>query len=271
MITIGRFSFVIPPMLFFLIFPVYFLHAEVLPEMPLPLLQEQIAKEYDGLHPRKWGMTVLGVRTRLKTTEKVIALTFDACGGKNGNGFDAVLINFLEQQQIPATLFVSGRWIAANPEGFKRIAANPIFEIANHGLLHRTASVTGRSVYGITGTRSVGELMNEIEVNARKIKSLTGKRTRFYRSGTAYYDDVAIRIAHSLEHEVVGFSIVGDAGGTYDKGQVMSVLLGASPGDIAIFHMNHPKSATAAGVIGAIPELKKRGYRFVTLSEYSLE
>ena len=268
---ISRFSLVIPLILFFLVSSVCSLHTEELREMPLPLLQEQITREHDSLYPREWGMTVRGVRTRLKTTEKVIALTFDACGGKNGNGFDAVLIDFLEQQRIPATLFVSGRWIDANLENFNRLAANPIFEIANHGLSHRTASVTGQSAYGISGTRSVGALVNEIEANARKIKSLTGKRTRFYRSGTAYYDDVAIRIAHSLEHEVVGFSILGDAGGTYDKDQVMSALLVASPGDIAILHMNHPKSEIAAGVIGAISELKKRGYRFVTLSEYSLE
>jgi hypothetical protein len=36
-------------------------------------------------------------------------------------------------------------------------------------------------------------------------------------------------------------------------------------------NFNHPESATAAGVMAAIPELKKRGYRFVRLSDMQLE
>lgn len=36
-----------------------------------------------------------------------IALTLDACGG----GFDAELIQFLIQQRIPATLFVTKKWL----------------------------------------------------------------------------------------------------------------------------------------------------------------
>jgi hypothetical protein len=31
--------------------------------------------------------------------------------------------------------------------------------------------------------------------------------------------------------------------------------------------MNHPEGETAAGVMAAIPELKRRGFRFVRLSE----
>jgi peptidoglycan/xylan/chitin deacetylase (PgdA/CDA1 family) len=35
-------------------------------------------------------------------------------------------------------------------------------------------------------------------------------------------------------------------------------------------HMNHPEGETAQGVIEAIPEMKKRGFRFVKLSEIGL-
>jgi len=180
------------------------------------------------------------------------------------------LISFLERERIPATLFINARWIDANPEIFKKLAANPLFEIANHGLLHRPASVSGRSVYGITGTRSVAELVNEIEGNARKISALTGVRPRYYRSGTAFYDEVAVQLSQRLGHEVIGFSILGDAGATYRRQQVRSALLKASPGDIAILHMNRPDGETAAGVIDALPELKRRGFRFVKLSDYPL-
>jgi peptidoglycan/xylan/chitin deacetylase (PgdA/CDA1 family) len=233
-------------------------------------LQEQIVSEFSGRTPHEWGETVSGVRTRLKTREKVVALTLDACGSATGKGFDSDLIAFLEREHISATLFINARWIDANPERFAQLAANPLFEIANHGWQHRPASVSGRSAYGIAGTRDVQTLVDEIEANARKIAALTGTRPRYYRSGTAYYDEVAVEVSRRLGHEVIGFSILGDAGATFRKGQVVAALLKAGPGDIVIAHMNHPEGETAAGLKAAIPELQRRGFRFVKLSEYEL-
>jgi peptidoglycan/xylan/chitin deacetylase (PgdA/CDA1 family) len=230
-----------------------------------------LVARYAPVRPAQWGETVTGVRTRIRGGEKLIALTLDACGSPRGMAFDSRLLDFLEREQVPATLFINSRWIEPNRKVFDRLATTPLFEIANHGYGHKPASVTGRSVYGINGTRSVGELADEIELNARKIEELTGVRPRFYRSGTAYYDEVAVKIAGELGHQVAGFSILGDAGATYGSEQVKKALLGAAPGDIVILHMNHPESGTAAGVMAAIPELKKRGYRFVRLSDVTLE
>jgi peptidoglycan/xylan/chitin deacetylase (PgdA/CDA1 family) len=233
-------------------------------------IKETLTAEFQGQNPQEWGETVKGVRNRLKTAEKVVSLTLDACGSAKGKGFDAKLINFLIQEQIPATLFINARWIDANMDLFKQLAKNPLFEIANHGLLHRPASVSGRSVYGIAGTRNVSEQVDEIEGNAQKIAQLTGKRTRYYRSGTAYYDDIAVKVAERLGHAVIGFSILGDAGATYSRKQVKSALLNARSGDIAILHMNHPAGGTAEGVIDAVPELRRLGFRFAKLSEFEL-
>jgi hypothetical protein len=36
-------------------------------------------------------------------------------------------------------------------------------------------------------------------------------------------------------------------------------------------HMNHPEGQTAAGAFAALPELKRRGFRFVKLSDYELK
>jgi peptidoglycan/xylan/chitin deacetylase (PgdA/CDA1 family) len=206
----------------------------------------------------------------LDTNEKLIALTLDACGSPKGMGFDAGLLAFLERERVPATLFINVRWIGPNRQSFDRLAANPLFEIANHGLRHQPASVTGRSVYGLDGTRNVAELVDEIELGAAKIAALTGRRPHFYRAGTAYYDEVAVQVAAALGQQVVGFSVLGDKGATYDQGEVKAALLSAQPGDIIILHMNHPESGTRAGVMAAIPELLRRGYRFVRLSEQPL-
>lgn len=245
------------------------------PEQPVreeyAALRERLATRFGGHPPKEWGETVSGVKTRLVGGGKAIALTFDACGSPRGKGFDAALIGFLEREQIPATLFVSGLWIEANPELFRRLAANPLFEIASHGHRHRPASVAGQKAYGIPGTRDVGEVVDEIELNARRIAEITGRRPAFYRSGTAHYDEVAVAVAATLGQRVAGFSLLGDAGATFSAGQVRAALLKARPGDIAILHMNHPSSGTAVGVMAAVPELRQRGFRFVRLSDVAVE
>ena len=240
------------------------------PYPSLESLTQQILSRFSGRKPSQWGETVPGVRTRLATDEKVIALTLDACGSARGKGVDARLMDFLIGERIPATLFINARWIDANPELFRQLAANPLFEIANHGLRHKPASVSGRSIYGIEGTKDAGELVEEIELNARKIEAITGVRPKLYRSGTAYYDELAVEIAHALRHEVAGFSVLGDAGATFTTAQVKAALLGSAAGDVVLCHMNHPESGTGAGIVAAVPELKRRGFAFVRMSDYPL-
>ena len=241
------------------------------PAEDIASLSARFSRELSGKPPKQWGENVTGVRTRLDTQEKVIALTLDACGSPKGKGIDRQLIDFLAKEQIPATLFINARWIDANPELFKQLAANPLFEIANHGTWHKPASVTGRSVYGINGTKDAGELVQEIELSARKIEATSGKRPRYYRSGTAYYDELAVQVSQQLGHEVIGFSVLGDAGATLPAEKVRAAMLSSKPGDIIIAHMNHPEAGTGTGIIAAVPELKKRGFRFVRLSDYPLK
>lgn len=241
------------------------------PPPSLESLKQQAVTRHAGVTPTRWGEVVPGVRTRLNSDEKVIALTLDACGSPKGKGVDSRLLEFLIREQVPATLFINGRWIDANPELFRQLAANPLFEVANHGTRHKPASISGRSIYGIDGTQSIGEVVEEIELNARKIEAISGVRPKLYRSGTAYYDEIAVQISRELGHEVAGYSLLGDAGATWSAAQVKTALLKAIPGDIVLLHMNHPESGTGAGIIAAVPELQKRGFRFVKMSEFPLE
>jgi peptidoglycan/xylan/chitin deacetylase (PgdA/CDA1 family) len=241
------------------------------PPTSLESLKQQITVRYAGVAPTRWGENVPGVRTRLDTDEKVIALTFDACGSATGKGVDSRMMAFLIREQIPATLFINGRWIDANPELFRQLAENPLFEIANHGIRHKPASISGRSIYGIDGTKNIAEVVEEIELNARKIEAISGVRPKLYRSGTAYYDEIAVQISVELGHEVAGYSLLGDAGATWSADQVKAALLKAAPGDIVLLHMNHPEAGTGAGVMAAVPQLMKRGFKFVRMSELPLK
>ena len=235
--------------------------------------KQALVKRYEHSKPKKWGDKISGVMTRLDTKDtkdKVIALTFDACGGPHGNGYDKKLIDFLVQEHIPATLFVNARWIDANPKTFATLAQNPLFEIENHGYEHRPLSVTGKSVYGIRGTKNASQVIDEVSLNENKIEKLTGRKPLYFRSGTAFYDDIAVRIVHDLGLQAVNYNVLGDAGATYNKKQVYKALMKAKNGSIVLCHMNHPEKETAEGVIKVIPDLKKAGFRFVLLSDYPL-
>lgn len=233
--------------------------------------RKNIAKAFENQTPRQWGENVTGVKTNLDTQEKVIALTMDACGSPLGMAYDEKLVNFLKKEKIPATMFINARWINKNLSTFKELASNPLFEIANHGLEHKPASVNGKSIYGLSGTKNVEELVDEIELNARKIESITHKRPKYFRSGTAYYDEVAVSVANKLNHQVIGFSILGDAGATFSTKKVEETFLKSKKGEIVIIHMNHPTSDTAQGTINAITKLKQKGFKFVKLSDYKLK
>lgn len=217
--------------------------------------------------PTEWGENISGVIQNLDTNEKVIALTFDACGGEFGNGYDEELIDFLRSENIPATLFINSRWIDANLDQFLYLASLEQFQIENHGTQHRPLSVNGGTAWGIHGTTSVEEVIAEVVTNYEKIKELTGHEARYFRSGTAFYDDVAVKIVTDLGMKVVNYDILGDAGATFSATQVQVALLKAQPGSIALLHMNQPTSGTAAGVKAAIPQLQEQGYSFVTLDE----
>ncbi|MEU1503507.1 polysaccharide deacetylase family protein [Kitasatospora sp. NPDC005748] len=227
----------------------------------------EVVARYGDAVPEEWGLEVSGVITGLPDGARTTALTFDACGGPGGSGYDADLIDLLRANGVPATLFLNARWIDANPAEFEALAGDPLFEIANHGTAHRPLSVAGRSAYGIAGTRDVGEAYDEIAGNAAKLTALLGRPPRFFRSGTAHYDDVATRIVTGLGERVAGFTVNGDGGATFSAAQVRSEVAAAPPGAIVIAHMNHPGGGTAPGFAAALPALLAQGRTFVRLSD----
>lgn len=229
--------------------------------------KDSIIKKYSNVSPVQWSEDIDGVIKTLPTDERVLALTLDACGSKN-DSLDEDLIEFLVQNKIPATLFINNRWIKKFPEKFEKLYQNPLFEIENHGLLHAPASVNGRSIYNISGTKNSDELYDEVVLNADYIEKITGRRPKFFRSGTAYYDEYAVRQIYDMGFVPVGFSILGDAGATYNERQIKNALLQSKNGDIIICHANHPEKATGRGLETVIPLLQKRGFRFVRLDEY---
>lgn len=198
-----------------------------------------------------------------------LALTLDACGG----GFDAPLIELLIARRIPATVFVTKKWIERNPAGVARLIAHPdLFELEDHGTAHVPAVLGAqRRVYGLAGVGDAAHLRQEVAGAAETITALTGRAPRFYRGATAVYDAASLAVIRSMGYEVAGFSLNADAGATLPQAAIAARLRAARPGDVIIAHMNKPAGATAEAMACVLPELQARGWRFVRLSQGRLE
>lgn len=222
-----------------------------------------MVRRYQAIRPTQFGLTVPGVINRLPSEN--VALTFDACGGPGGAQYDGALIKTLRDLGTPATLFLNARWIEANPTIFRDLAADPLFDIANHGTRHLPLSVAGRSAYGIAGTRDAGEVYDEIAGNHELLTRALGRPPAFFRSGTAHYDDVATKIVAELGEQVIGFDVNADSGARASLPQITRAMAGVRPGSIVIAHMNRPSGATAQGMAAALPPLLDAGIRFAHL------
>ena len=262
-------------------------------------LGRELTEKYRGQHPAQWGEHLPGIvdflppppesspdpsstppphGARLSKTSRAetprpetpkpdqtppptLALTLDACEG----GTDMRIIALLRTHSVPATVFVTNRWLRRNPAVAAELAADPLFSLACHGKRHKPASVAGKRIYGITGTRTVAELVEEVEDNARAIEAITGKRPLWYRSGTAYYDDVALKVIADLGLAVAGYAVSADQGATLPAKAVARAILKAPDRAVILCHLNHPESGTYEGLATAIPALRDRGAAFVSL------
>ncbi len=232
---------------------------------PVRPSRDQIIAEFGDREPKEFGLFVPGVVTQGNLG---IALTFDACGGgKLGNGFDSKLIKLLEKHGVPATLFLNARWIAANPGIASDLAANPLFELANHGFEHVPLTVRGQRAYGIAGTADAGAAYDEIVRGQDALAEVSGEVSPFFRPGTAWVDDVGVAIAERLGVSIIAFDVNADAGASASANQVAGNLRTARDGSIVLAHFNRPEGGTAEGLAVALPQLLDSGADFVTISD----
>lgn len=228
-------------------------------------LRKAVSAEFSSVPSGFFGEAVPGLLRRLPGRKRAIALTFDACGG----GYNKKLIEYLRTEKIPATLFVSGVWADAHPATLKGLAADPLFEIENHGLLHRLCTLGGQSLWNLPAARNPGEIADEIELNVLKLEKATGRRPRFFRPAGAQTDEATVRIARRLGAIPVGFNLFSDDVDPSASTETVRdhIVQRAGPGAVVLLHFNHPEWCEEPALREAVPALKSRGYAFVRLED----
>ena len=196
-----------------------------------------------------------------------VALTFDACMGKT----DTRILSALIENKLPATIFVTARWLKHNQSFLAELKAHPdLFEIQNHGAVHVPAVDRAMKIYGIAAAGSPQAVAREVEGGAAAIRA-TGIEPRWFRGSTARYSRSAIAQIRKLGFRIAGYSVNGDGGSLLGARASEKRIAGAKDGDVVIAHINQPTHAAGAGVVKGILDLKARGYSFVKLSDVQAE
>ncbi len=193
-----------------------------------------------------------------------VALTLDACMGKT----DHRILDTLVKERIPATIFVTGRWLKQNPEAFAVMKANPdLFAIEDHGAMHIPAITNAPTMYGIKTAGSLDAVRSEIEGGSTAIVGAGAPKPQFYRDATARYSTDAVALATSLGYKIGGYSLNGDQGASLLAPTVARRISAARDGDVIISHINQPTRSAGEGVAKGIVALKAKGMKFVLLRD----
>ncbi|WP_440409610.1 polysaccharide deacetylase family protein [Neorhizobium petrolearium] len=193
-----------------------------------------------------------------------LALTFDACMGQA----DERILSVLVRERIPATIFVTARWLKRNPQAVGIFLQNlDLFELANHGQNHVPAVDTPALIYGIAAAGSPEAVRREVAGGAEAMLAAGLPAPKWFRGSTAKYDLSAIRQIRDMGYRIAGYSVNGDDGSLLGAAAAEKRIAAAKDGDVVIAHINQPTHAAGEGVARALLALKRKGVEFVRLSD----
>ncbi|WP_093873523.1 polysaccharide deacetylase family protein [Streptomyces sp. TLI_105] len=211
---------------------------------------------------------------RAKSTEKVVALTFDADmtadqgpRAARGEHFDnPELIATLRRLKVDATVFMTGRWAEEYPDQAKSIGGDPRFEIANHSYSHYSFS---SPCYGLP-TVPRPDMASDVQRAFDAFRDAGAVNVvPYFRFPGGCYDDAALRALAPAGVTAVQWDVVsGDAFAKDADAVAEQVLDGVKPGSLVVMHCTRSAApVTERAIRRIVPELRARGYRFVKVSE----
>jgi peptidoglycan/xylan/chitin deacetylase (PgdA/CDA1 family) len=204
------------------------------------------------------------VVSRAPGRDRRVALTFDACEASHTAGYDAAVIRILERQEVPATLFLGGRWMWSHPDETRALAAavnragQPLFELGNHSYRHPHLTRV-----------SAERLRGEVAATQAIEYALTGRQGHWLRAPYGEVDARVARVAGELGLRLAEFDVVtGDPDPHVTAAAILrAVTHRVRSGSVVIMHMNGRGRHTAAALPEVLAALRRRGYTFVTMSQ----
>lgn len=194
-----------------------------------------------------------GTEAKNPTPDKLCALTFDDGPSKE---LTPLVLDKLEKHGVVATFFMIGQLINEDTKPVVDRIVSMNCEIGNHSW-----------AWSSLNQMKEAEILESVQKTSNAIKQYSGKEPAFFRppnlaTSNIMYDVIQLPFAEG----VLGMD--WDGCGTDAEARAKNVLSGMRDGAIILLHDVQPKPhPTPEALDILIPELKKQGYEFVTLSE----
>ncbi|MEN6357046.1 MAG: polysaccharide deacetylase family protein [Armatimonadota bacterium] len=193
---------------------------------------------------------------RVPTKEKVCALTYD--DGPHPK-YTPEILAILKRYNVKATFFMIGRDMEKYPDVVKDVLEQGDV-IANHTYTHP------RNIEANTQAQVIKELEKCEDV----IERMTGKRAHLFRPPRGMIDGMVFTIAEEEGYRTVLWTVCADHhDAPTPEAMAKRVIQHIRPGAVILAHdgsfPSRWKDVAATPLI--IEELRKKGYRFVTVPE----
>ncbi len=211
----------------------------------------EAGKEYDELL-EKYGAFYKG-----DPKKKDIFLTFD-----NGyeNGYTAKVLDVLKKEKVPAAFFITGHYLESASDLVKRMADEGHI-VGNHSYYHPDMTTVGDERF-----------YRELEKVRAGTEEITGVKHMVYlRPPRGVFSERTLMKAKEMGYTHVFWSLAfvdwyrdDQKGWQYSYNNVMKQI---HPGAVLLLHTVSKDNADALETI--IKDLKKKGYTFKSLDEYT--
>jgi peptidoglycan/xylan/chitin deacetylase (PgdA/CDA1 family) len=210
------------------------------------------------------------------TDKKIVALTFDADmtpgmlnelrSKRVASWYNEKVIAALRQEQVPATLFMTGLWIEAYSDVTHELSADPLFELGSHSYSHGAFHSPCYTLFPIPEAKQV----DEIQKTDALLKKYTVSYKKYFRFPGLCYDAQSAKKVTDQGYTVIGGDVDGaDAFVNSPKWTASDIVANVHPGSIVVLHMHGGRNApdTAAALPDTIKRLRAEGYTFVKVSD----
>ena len=193
--------------------------------------------------------------------DKVIALTFDDGPWPDTTG---QILDILEQNDAKATFFTIGNQIESHSDTVKR-AHDAGHQICTHTWDHASGSGQGVNLTYM----SADEQVTEVQKGMDAISAATGaEASRVMRApGGNFFGELVWTLQPYITAEI-GWNVDTEDWRRPGADVIAERILSAQPGDVILMHDGGgDRSQTVEALRQALPVLKEKGYRFVTVDE----
>jgi peptidoglycan-N-acetylglucosamine deacetylase len=217
-------------------------------------------------------------RVNVPKGEKVIALTFDLCEQRGEvAGYDGRIFDYLRQQGAKATFFAGGKWIVSHRARIEQLMADPLFEVGNHTETHANLRLlTPEAIrQQVLAPQKAFEDARADLASKQCIASSPGgmsgvlDQPKVFRFPYGTCNEASLKAVNDAGMLAIQWDVsTGDPDPHESAERIAAAMVNeAKPGSIIVNHANGRGWHTAEALLIAIPKLKAKGYKFVTVSE----